>query len=81
MKKSPIYATASTSINNLTSLFYTFIYIYAKNLFNFNFILLNRLIEGILTFIVSTTSIFTSKITLLPCNWLITTYNYPLMTT
>ena len=66
MRKSLIYATASINISNLTFLFYTFIYIYIKNPFNFNFILLNRLIESILTFIVPTISIFISKAALLP---------------
>jgi len=65
VRKSPIYTTASTNINNLTPLFYIFIHIYIKNPFNFNFILLNRLIKDILTFIVPTTLIFTSKTVLL----------------
>jgi len=66
VRNSPIYTTASTNISNLVPLFYIFIYIYIKNPFNFNFILLNYLIKDILTFIVSTTLIFTSKAALLP---------------
>jgi len=50
MRNSFIYATASTYINNLVPLYCIFNYIYIKNLFNFNFIPLNYLIKGILTF-------------------------------
>jgi len=66
VRKSPIYTTASININNFTPLFYTFIYIYIKNIFNFNFILLNRLIKNILTFIIPIILIFMSKAILLP---------------
>jgi len=66
MRNNPIYATASTSINNFTPSLYTFIYIYAKNPFNFNFVLLNRLIKGILIFMVPTTLIFAFRTALLP---------------
>jgi len=52
MRNNPIYTTASTNINNFTPLLYTFIYIYIGNLFNLNFVPLNRLIKDILTFIV-----------------------------
>jgi len=68
MRKSPIYTTASTNINNLIPLFCIFNLIYIKNPFNFNFILLNCLIKNILTFIASITSIFIFKTTLLPYN-------------
>jgi len=68
VRKSPIYATVSANINNLAPLFCTFIYIYIRNLFSFNFILLNYLIKGILTFIVPTILIFTSRTTLLLYN-------------
>jgi len=68
VRKSLIYATAFTNINNLTPLFYIFIYIYIKNPFNFNLILLNYLIKSILTFIVFTILIFISKATLLLYN-------------
>jgi len=81
MRKSLIYTTTSTNISSLTPLFYTFIYIYIRNPFNFNFISLNHLIKDILIFIVPTTSIFASKAILLPYSWLITTYNYPFITT
>jgi len=62
------YITASASINNLIPLLCIFIHIYAKNPFNFNFILLNHLIKDILTFIVPTTLIFAFKTALLPYN-------------
>jgi len=68
VRNSPIYTTASTNINNFTPLFYIFIYIYIKNPFSFNFILLNYLIKNILTFIVLTILIFISKTALLPYN-------------
>jgi len=42
----------SANINNFTPLLYTFIYIYIKNPFNLDFILLNHLIKNILTFII-----------------------------
>jgi len=51
MRNNPVYATASASISNLDSLLYTFIRIYMRNPFNLDFVLLNRLIKGILTFI------------------------------
>ena len=59
MRNSPIYTTASININDFTPLFYTFIYIYIKNPFNFDFIPLNHLIKNILTFIVPILSSFT----------------------
>jgi len=68
MRNSPIYATASTSISNLTPLYYIFNYIYIKNPFNLNFVLLNRLIKNILTFIDPILLILTSKATLLLYN-------------
>jgi len=52
MRNNPIYATVSASINSFTPLFYIFIYIYIKNPFNLDFVLLNRSIKDILTFIV-----------------------------
>jgi len=52
VRNSPIYTTAAASINNFTFLFYTFIYIYIKNPFNLDFVLLNCLIKSILTFII-----------------------------
>jgi len=66
MRKSPIYITMSTNINNLIPLFYIFNLIYIKNPCSFNFILLNHLIKNILTFIASIALIFTSKAILLP---------------
>jgi len=51
VRNNSIYIIASTNINNFNLLFYIFIYIYAKNPFNLNFIPLNCLIKGILTFI------------------------------
>jgi len=66
MRKSPIYATTSTNINNLIPLFCIFSFIYTKNPFNFNFIKLNYLIKNILTFIAFITLIFTFKAALLP---------------
>ena len=81
MRNNPIYTSASTNINSLIFLFYTFSLIYTKNPFYFIFILLNYLIKSILTLIVPITSIFTSKAALLPYNWLTTSYNYPIMTT
>jgi len=68
VRKSPIYTTVSTNINNLTPLLYIFIHIYIKNPFNFNFIPLNYLIKGILIFMVPITSIFISKTALLLCS-------------
>jgi len=46
-----MYTIASININIFIPLLYIFIYIYIKNPFNFYFILLNRLIKGILIFI------------------------------
>jgi len=63
-----MYITASTSINNLVPLFRIFNLIYTRNPFNFDFIPLNRLIKGILTLIVPTTSIFAFRTILLPYN-------------
>ena len=68
MRKSPIYATTSTNINNLIPLFCIFSFIYTKNPFNFNFIKLNYLIKNILTFIASIALIFIFKIILLLYN-------------
>jgi len=51
VRNNPTYTTTSASVSNFNPLLYTFIHIYAKNLFNLNFIPLNRLIKGILTFI------------------------------
>jgi len=81
VRNNPIYTIAATNINNLVPLFYTFSFIYIKNSFNFNFILLNCLIKGILTLIVLTTLIFIFKTVLLLYSWLITTYNYFFITT
>jgi len=58
----------STNINSFTPLLHNFIYIYAKNLFNLNFIPLNRLIKGILTFIISILFSLLLQITLLSYN-------------
>jgi len=74
VRNSPIYTTVSTYINSLIPLYYIFNHIYIKNSFNFNLILLNYLIKGILTFINPILFNFTLKATLLPYNWLITTY-------
>jgi len=63
-----IYTTASVNISNLTFLCCIFNYIYIKNLFNLNFVLLNRLIKGILTFIDPILLIFTFRAILLPYN-------------
>jgi len=52
MRNNPIYTTMSTNISNFTSLLYTFIYIYIKNLFSLDFILFYYLIKGIVTFII-----------------------------
>jgi len=60
-------------------LFYTFIYIYTKNPFNLDFVPLNRSIKSILTFINPILLSLLSQTALLPCNWLITNYNYPLI--
>jgi len=68
VRNNPIYATAFTNISNLTPLYYIFNHIYTKNLFNLKFILLNRLIKSILTFIDRTLLILTFKTTLLPYN-------------
>jgi len=65
MRNSPIYTTASTSINNLILLFCIFSLIYIRIPFNFNLILLNYLIKSILTFKVSIASILASKAALL----------------
>jgi len=81
VRNSFIYTTASTNINSFTPSLCTFIYIYIKNPFNFNFILLNYLIKSILTFIIFILLSFISQTTLSPYNWSITTYNCPLMTT
>jgi len=51
VRDSLIYTTASTYIGSLVSLYCIFIYIYAKNPFNFNFVPLNHLIKDILIFI------------------------------
>ena len=80
MRNSPIYTTASINVNNFTFLFYTFIYIYAKNPFNLNFIPLNHLIKSILTFIISILLSLLSQTILSPYNWLKTTCNYPFIT-
>jgi len=76
-----IYTTASTNISNLIPLFYTFNFIYIRNLFNFNFILLNYLIKNFLILIALITSIFAFRVILLFCNWLITFCNYFIITT
>jgi len=73
MRNNPIYTTVSTSINNLVSLFYTFNFIYIKNPFNFNIILLNYLIKGILTLILLIILIFIFKAALLPYSYSIIT--------
>jgi len=52
MRNNPVYTTVLTNISNFTPLFYIFIYIYIRNPFNLNFILLNYLIKSILTFII-----------------------------
>ena len=80
MRNSPAYTTASTYINNLVPLYYIFSYIYRRNPFNFNFILLNHLIKIFLTFINPILFNFVLKAALLPYSWLITTYNYPFIT-
>jgi len=51
MRNNPVYTTISININSFNPSLYTFICIYIKNPFNLNFIPLNRLIKGILTFI------------------------------
>jgi len=81
VSNSPIYAIASTYISNLVPLYYIFNYIYIKNPFNFNFVLLNHLIKSILTFINFILFSLILKAASLPYNWLITAYNCPLMTT
>jgi len=63
-----MYTNASTNISNLATLCYIFNRIYIKNSFNFNFILLNHLIKGILIFINSILLILNSKTTLLLYN-------------
>jgi len=68
VRNSPIYATALANINNLTPLCRIFNHIYIKNLFNLDFILLNRSIKGILTFINPTLLILTFKAALLLYN-------------
>jgi len=52
MRNNSIYTTALANINNFIPLFYIFIYIYIKNPFNLDFVLLNHLIKNILTFII-----------------------------
>jgi len=63
-----MYTTASTNINNFIPSFYTFIYIYIRNPFSLNFVLLNYLIKGILTFINFILLSFTSQTALLLYN-------------
>jgi len=57
----------------------TFICIYVRNPFNLDFILLNCLIKGILTFIDPILLSLLSWTALLPCNWLMTNYSCPLV--
>jgi len=71
----------STSINNFTSSLCTFIYIYIKNPFNLDFILLNHLIKSILTFIIFILFSLLLQTTLSPYNWLKTAYSCPFVTT
>jgi len=77
VRNNPIYTTASASISNLDPSAHTFILIYTRNPFNFNFILLNCLIKNILTFIVFILFSFSSQTALSPCSWSMTTYSYP----
>jgi len=63
-----MYATTSIYINNLAPLYCIFNYIYIKNPFNLDFILLNYSIKGILTFITPISLILVLKATLLPYN-------------
>jgi len=81
VRNNSIYTTASTGINNFNPLFYIFIYIYTRNPFNLNFVPLNCSIKNILTFINFILSNFASQTTLSLCSWLITAYNWPLITT
>jgi len=60
-------------------LLYTFIHICARNLFNLDFIPLNRSIKGILTFINPILLSLLSQTTLSLYNWSITNYNCPLV--
>jgi len=68
MRNSPIYTTTSTYIGSLVPLCYIFNHIYAKNPFNFNFILLNRSIKNILTFINPISFNLALRAALLPYN-------------
>jgi len=68
VRNSPIYVTTSININNLISLCCIFNYIYIKNPFNLNFVPLNYLIKGILTFIDPISLILTFRAVLLPYN-------------
>ena len=79
MRNNPIYTTASAGISNLDPLAYTFILIYIRNPFNFNFIPLNHSIKGILTFIVFILFSLLSQTALSPYSWSITTYSCPLV--
>jgi len=79
VRNNPAYTTALASVSNLDPLACTFILIYIRNPFNFNFILLNRSIKGILTFIAFILFSFTSQVALSPCSWSITACNYPLV--
>jgi len=81
MRNNPIYTTALADISNFTPLFYIFIYIYIKNPFNLDFVLLNCLIKGILIFIIFILLNLSSQTTLLSYNWLTTAYNCPFITT
>jgi len=79
VRNSPIYTTASTGINSFNPSLYTFIYIYIRNPFNLDFVLLNRLIKGILTFIDPILLSLLSWTILSLCNWSMTNYNCPLV--
>jgi len=66
VRNNPIYITTLVNISNLTPLYCIFNYIYRKNLFNLDFILLNCLIKNILIFINPIVLILTFKAALLP---------------
>jgi len=68
MRNNPTYTTTLANVNNFAPLLCTFIYIYIKNPFSLDFILLNHSIKGILIFIVPILFNLLFQTILLLCN-------------
>ena len=61
-KNNPIYATWSNTIGNFKPSFYILSLIYIRNPLSFDLLPKNRLINGILTFIILSTLIYSLKL-------------------